>query len=135
MRDFMKAGHDLHIEGGVYITDQSNSNQPKSLVLYTNDELYAERQYRKQRLSHEKKYKIKRCAAFGLIVTVVLCSIGVWYYVQGNTLLASLLIGLGEVFVGLFALQYIVFEKNDVEQAHINKLREIDFILRERGAK
>jgi hypothetical protein len=68
-------------------------------------------------------------------VSVVLCSVGVLYYLQGNTVLSSLLIGLCSVFVGLFALQYIVIEKNDVQQAHINKLREIDLILRERGTK
>src|SRR5688572_20187930 len=101
MRDFMKAGNNLHIGGDVYITDQSNSSQPKLLVQYTNEELYAEWQDRKQRLSHEKKYKIKRCAAICLCVSVVLCSVGVWYYVQGNTLLSSLLIGLCSVFVGL----------------------------------
>jgi len=39
------------------------------------------------------------------------------------------------VFLGLFALQYVVIENNDVQQAHINKLEEIDLILRERGAK
>jgi hypothetical protein len=54
---------------------------------------------------------------------------------QGNTMLSSLLIGLCSVFVGLFALQYVVVDKNDVQQAHINKLREIDSILSERGAK
>jgi hypothetical protein len=46
MHDFMKAGNNLHIEGGVHITDQSNSNQPKSLVQYTIEELYKERQDR-----------------------------------------------------------------------------------------
>jgi hypothetical protein len=66
---------------------------------------------------------------------VVICGLGVWYYLQGNIVLSSLLIGLVSVFLGLFALQYVVIENNDVQQAHINKLGEIDLILRERGAK
>ena len=104
MHDFLKAGNNLYVHGGVHITDQSNSTQPKTLVQYTNEELYKEWQDRKQRLSREKKHKIKRCTAICACVTVVLGGLGVWYYVQGNVMLSSLLIGLDSVFVGLFAL-------------------------------
>ncbi len=132
MCDF-KAGHDIHIEGDVYINDQSH--QPISLVQCTNEELYAQRQYRKQRLAREKKRKIKRWAVLFLCGEVVLCGVALWYHMLGNTTLSSLLLGLGSIFLGLVALQYVVVEQNDLQQAHINALREIDLILRERDAQ
>jgi hypothetical protein len=48
--------------------------------------------------------------------------------------LSALILGLGSLAAVVFSLQY-VYGRNEVEQRHIDAIREIDLILRERGAK
>jgi hypothetical protein len=131
MRDF-KAGHDIHIEGNVLITDQSN--QPQSLVQYTNERLYEEREQRMQGRSRERKRKIKICSVLGGCGEAILGGVALWFYLQGNVNLSSLILGFGSLAAVVFSLQY-VYGRNEVEQRHVDAIRDIDVILRERGAK
>jgi hypothetical protein len=52
MRDF-KAGCDIHVGGDLHINDQSNKS--KLFIDCTDEELFAEREYRKKALSRERK--------------------------------------------------------------------------------
>lgn len=131
MRDF-KAGRDINVGGDVHIHDESF--QPKLLILCSNEELFDERFHRKAVLSGERKRKLKRLAFAWLFSGIVLAAGALWFYVNGQSNLSSLLLGFGGLAVAFTSVK--VFEQpTEFEQRQLAALKEIHHILRERGVE
>jgi hypothetical protein len=129
MRDF-KAGRDINVEGGVHI--RTESSQPKSLSMCTNEELFNERTHRKTLLSSERKRKGKFIAVVCVVIGGGSGLAALWFYTQGNSNLSSLILGLGGIAMAFTSLE-ILKEPSEFEARQLAALQEIKLILRERG--
>ena len=132
MHDFTVGG-DIRAGGDVRI--DIRSNQPNSLDQCTKEDLYAKRQHRKQRLAREKKRKIKWCSFICLGIGVIFGSLGVWYYMSGNTTLSGLILGLVSIGLTLFSIEYVVVDRNELQQLLDREIREINVLLSARDAQ
>jgi hypothetical protein len=132
MRDFNVGGN---IRGGRDVNINIQSNQPNSFDQCTKDYLYAERHNRKQRLAREKKRKIKWCSFICLGVGVIFGSLGVWYYMSGNTTLSGLILGLVSIGLTLFSIEYVVVDRNELQQLLDREIQEINLLLTARDAQ
>jgi hypothetical protein len=132
MHDFNPGGN---IRGGRDVNIKSKLNQPKSFDQCTNEEHGAERQYRKQRLAREKKRKIKKCSFIWLGVGVIFGSIALWFYMSGNTALSELILGLVSLGLALYSIEYVVVDRNELQQKLVREIREINLLLSARDTQ
>lgn len=131
MRDF-KAGRDINVVGDVYIHDEST--QPKPLALCSNKELIAERVWRNKTLSDERNRKWKWLAICWLAVIFVLAGAAIRSYFQGDFQQMSLLLGLGAIGATLMTAKFLE-KPTEFEQRQLDALKEIGYLLRERGVE
>ncbi len=132
MRDF-KAGRDINVSGDVVINDDSTQIS-KLLVNCTNDELVNERSHRKSVLWGEKKRKLSRLVLAWVFAGVILTVAAIYFYTQGQKDFSSLVLGLGGLAVAFGSIKLFI-EPNEFEQRQHAALREIEYILRERGGR
>ena len=130
MRDF-SAGRDINVGGDVFIHDES-IEVGKLLVNCTNEELIAERVHRKSVLSGERKRKLNRLVVAWVVSGLLLTAASVYLYLIGQTNLSSLLLGGGGIAIGLGSIK-VMAEPNEFELRQQSTLKEIAYILRERG--
>src|SRR5262245_59533322 len=100
MRDFT-AGRDIKVGRDVYI--QEETSQPyKLLSQCTSEELYPEREHRKILLRKEHKRKLITGVCLALGAEIVVCGVGLWYYLSPSPMLPNihtLIFSIGTVLV------------------------------------
>ena len=124
MRDFNVGGD---IRGGRDVN--IHINQPISFNQCTNEQLDIERRNRKQRLSREKKRKIKWCSFIWLGAGVIFGGIALWFYMSGNTTLSGLIISLVSLGLALYSIEYVVVDQNELQQRLVREIQEINLLL------
>lgn len=132
MRDF-KAGRDINVNGDVVINDDS-TQIGKLLINCTDEELFHERAHRKSVLWGERKRKLSRLVVAWVFSGLLLTGGAIYLYSVGRTEFSSLLLGLGSIAIGLGSIKVFI-EPNEFEQRQYSALKEIEYILRERGGR
>lgn len=130
MRDF-KAGRDINVNGDVVIHDES-TQVGKLLINCTNDELIEERSHRKSVLWGERKRKLSRLVMVWVVLGLMLTGVAIYLYYVGRSEFSSLVLGGGSIAIGLGSIKLFV-EPNEFELRQQAALKEIAYILRERG--
>ncbi|MFW1761033.1 hypothetical protein [Acinetobacter calcoaceticus] len=130
MRDFNSG--DIH--GDVQINDNSNNTKYKLLIHCTPEELIQEESHRKALLSDERSRKNRTNFRFFGLAIFLLFIASCWYWIQGAVDIASLVIGMAGVFVGMRTLQ-VADIPTDFEKRQLLTLQEISNLLRERGVR
>jgi hypothetical protein len=130
MRDF-KAGGDINVNGNVVIHDES-TQVGKFLINCTNDELIEERSHRTSVLWGERKRKLSRLVMVWVFLGLMLTGVAVYLYSIGRSEFSSLVLGGGSIAIGLGSIKLFV-EPNEFELRQHAALKEIAYILRERG--
>ena len=130
MRDF-SAGRDINVEGDVFIHDES-IEIGKLFVNCSNEELIEERTHRKSVLSGERKRKFNRLVVAWVVLGLLLTAVSGYLYFIGQTNLSSFLLGGGGIAISLGSIK-VMAEPNDFEIRQQSALKEIAYILRERG--
>ena len=130
MRDFNPGGN---IRGGRDVN--IHINQPISFDQCTKEQLDEALRNRKQRLSREKKRKLKKCSFLWLGVGVIFGSIALWFYMSGNTTLSELILGLVSLGLALYSIEYVVVDRNELQQKLVREIREINLLLSARDTQ
>lgn len=130
MRDF-KAGRDIHVNGDVVIHDES-TQVGKLLINCTNEELIDERAHRKSVLRGERRRKLNRLVVAWVFSGLILSGLAIYFYLNGRSELSSLALGGGSIAIGLGSIKMFI-EPNEFERRQIDALKEITYIMRERG--
>ena len=120
------------ISAGRDVVIDDRSDQPKLLVQCTNEELLEEEQHRRSILRKEESRLMRFHVPVFVVAGLLLLVAVVWFHVQGDFDMVSLLTGAGGIGLGLLNLKAMeqpsVFEIRQREA-----LEEINMILRERG--
>lgn len=130
MRDF-SAGRDINVNGDVVIHDESEQ-VGKLFINCSSEELLEERIHRKKVLWGERKRKLSRLVLAWVLAGVVLTAAAIYFYTVGKTEFSSLVLGVGGIAIGLGSIKLFI-EPNEFEGRQYAALKEIDYILRERG--
>lgn len=130
MRDFNSG--DIH--GDVQINDNSNNTKYKLLIHCTPEELIQEESHRKALLADERSRKNRTNFRFFGLAIFLLFIASCWYWIQGAIDIASLVIGMAGVIVGIKTLQ-TSDTPTDFEKRQLLTLQEISTLLRERGVR
>lgn len=130
MRDF-KAGRDINVNGDVVIYDES-TQVGKFLINCTNDELIEERSHRKSVLWGERKRKLSGLVMAWVFLGLMLTGGAIYLYYIGRSDFSSLVLGGGSIAIGLGSIKLFI-EPNEFELRQQVALKEIAYILRERG--
>jgi hypothetical protein len=131
MRDF-NAGRDVNVSGDLVITDNS-IQLGKPFVQCTNDELFSERIHRKSLLRGERKRKFQKVVLVWVVLGLALAAFSLVLFYKGKLESSALSLGFAGLAIGLAPIKLII-EPNEFEARQHGALKEIEYILRERGS-
>ncbi|WP_353191072.1 hypothetical protein [Pandoraea pnomenusa] len=130
---------DMNVGGGInvgrdFIINDESRNESKLLINCSSDELVLEERHRRSLLSKERSRKNGRLFKILLVATVVfLCCLG-YYYWTGHTNLVTFLISGASLAAAVGALKGHE-RPTEFELRQLAALKEIQYILRERGVR
>lgn len=125
-----------HLGKGDIIVQEGQNNIVKKLVECNNEELIKEREFRNQQLTIESKER-KRKRKPWVIVCIIILIVGLFYgyYKDPNfTNIINWIYALPGAILSLQSIQSY-YTLSEYEKKHLQALREIKDILRERGVE
>lgn len=133
MRDF-NAGRDINVGGDLVIRDQSQ--QPGKLLREcSNDELLIERRRRERLLQEEMQRKWKKIFNWGLAAIISACIFYAIKSIGGKVDLVVYLLNLAGIVIPVSVTIRIADSQTEFQLRQLAALKEISFLLRERGTE
>lgn len=96
-------------------------------------DLLIEEPYRKYKLAQERRFKLLQLVGVALIAAMIFCT-GLWYWRQEGITDLSVILTVFGFMLGVASLKRHEMP-SEVEEMQLYALREIDWLLRERGLR
>lgn len=130
MRD-VKAGRDINVSGDIVINDES-TQIGKLYIHCSNAELIEERSHRKLVLDKARKRKLGLLGMVCVFLIFIWLGFFIYFYWIDKSEFALSLLTVGSLAVGVMSLK-VTFDNTEFERRQLDALKEIAYLLHERG--
>ncbi|WP_108084491.1 hypothetical protein [Xanthomonas translucens] len=129
MRDFFNNG-DIKVGGDFNVIGNSHHDH-KFLIQCSNEELLAERPFRKENIRIEQRRKVNRLLPLYGTCLITFVIAAVMAMINGLQDAVTIIMGAGSLFVGFFSLK-ATLEPNAFQVDEQNAIAEINNLLKQR---